>query len=124
MRGKSRNLGLILCAGLAACAGEVQFGDVPTPPVPPEALESASMAYSDCLFRSARQIDDGKLTPIGLALKVIPLCEMQFGQLETAMSGGQDRQSRRAVRDNLELEKEELATRIVLRERLERVFPP
>ena len=121
--GTFRVYAVVLVAGLSACA-DVGFSDPPYAPVEPEVLGAVSNAYTDCLIREAQRIDDGKLTPIGLALKIIPACEKQFIALEAVASGGNDRLGRHAVRDNLELGKEEFATRVVLRERLGRELPP
>ena len=111
-------------ASLTACADQVQFGDPPFEPVEPAAVDAVSSAYTDCLTREAERIDDGKLSPIGLALKVIPACEKQFAALQAVAASGSGRFQGHAIRDNLELEKEEYATRVVLRERLDRALPP
>ena len=117
-------LALGLAAGLAACANQVQFGDPPSSIVDPELLDAVSAAYTGCLMREAGRLDDGKLRPIALALKVIPACEKEFTALETAAGGGNDRLGRHTIHDNLEQGKEEFATSIVLRERLARALPP
>jgi hypothetical protein len=124
MRETSRVLALALAVGLTACADQVQFGDPPTVPVDPEAVGAVADAYTDCLRQEAGRIDDGKLSPIGLALKVIPACEKQFAALEAVAASGNDRFGRHAIRNNLEQDKEEFVTHIVLRERLARALPP
>ena len=124
MRGELRFVAAMLTAALAACAGDAQFGDPPSAPVEPEAVGAVTTAYADCLTREAQRIDDGKLSPIGLALKIIPPCDKQFLALEAVASGGNDRLGRHAIRENLEQGKEEFATRIVLRERLDHALPP
>src|ERR1043166_7138154 len=106
MRETSRVLALALAAGLTACADEVQFGDPPTVPVDEEAVDAVSAAYADCLRQEADRVDDGKLTPIGLALKVIPACDKQFAALEAVVASGNGRFGRHAIRNNLEQEKE------------------
>jgi hypothetical protein len=97
---------------LTACADQVQFGDPPFEPVEPAAVDAVSSAYTDCLRREAERIDDGKLSPIGLALKVIPACEKQFAALEAVAASGSGRLGGHAIRDNLEQEKEDYATRV------------
>jgi hypothetical protein len=122
MRGKSQFIALGTAAALTACA-DVQFGDKPYAPVEPQVLDTVSSAYADCLAQEADRVDDGKLSPIGLALKVIPACEKQFAALEAVASSGNGRLGRHAVRNGLEQDKEEFATHIVLRERLSRALP-
>jgi len=124
MRERSRVLALALAVGLTACADEVQFGDPPSVPVDPEAVDAVSAAYTDCLRREADRVDDRKLSPIGLALKVIPACEKQFSALEAVAASGNDRFGRHAVRNSLEMDKEELATHVVLQQRLSHTLPP
>jgi hypothetical protein len=124
MRRETRLFMLAFAVGLSACAADqVQFGDPPTEPVDPEVVDVVSTAYGDCLSREADRVDDGKLTPIGLALKVIPACEKQFAALEAVAASGNGRLGRHAIRDSLEQSKEEYATHIVLRARLARTLP-
>jgi hypothetical protein len=123
MRSESRLLALAFASGLAACADQVQFGDPSSAIVDPVLLDAVSAAYTDCLTREVKRLDDGMLRPIALALKIIPACDKEFAALETAASGGNDRLGRHAIHDDLEQGKEEFATRIVLRERLEQALP-
>jgi hypothetical protein len=113
-----------LMGGAAACAGEV--GDLAglPPPATNQEVQVASASYASCILDQARRLDDGKGTPIAVALKIVPLCEMQFANLQDTSSRGDDPVTRYEVRDVLKADREEFAASIVQRIRLDRELGP
>src|SRR5882672_6883261 len=115
MTAKRALMCLVLMVGLCGCAGEVGFQEHLPLYAYPEEVDEANGAYVDCVTQTAARIDDRKLSPIGLALKVIPLCEMQFATFEALASQGNAAYDSRAIRNGLEENKEEFVTNVVLR---------
>jgi hypothetical protein len=114
---------VVVCA-LTGCAGKLEHAaDLPLPASDYE-VQVVSDAYVACIVDSARMLDDGKDNVIALALKILPICEMQLAAVKEAVARGSDPFSRRAIQDNYEHNKEILATSIVRRVRLARELGP
>ena len=115
---------ITLAFGLAGCAGQVATGADLTPPAPEEFIEGAQVSYGSCILAAARRLDDDSQRPIGLALRIMPLCEMEFTSLEAISTAEGNRFQRYAIRNGLEQKKLDFVVGVVLRERRERIFGP
>jgi hypothetical protein len=115
---------IALMGGVAACGGGVgDLADLP-PLATDQEIQLASDFYASCLVAQARRLDDGKGTPIAVALKIVPLCEMQFASLQDTSSRGGDPVTRYQVRDVLKADREAFAASIVQRMRIDRELGP
>jgi hypothetical protein len=114
---------LVVCA-LAGCAGKLErAADLP-PPASDYEVQLANDAYVACIVDSARMLDDGKENVIALALKILPLCEMQLAAIKEAATRGSDPFSTGTIQDSFEHNKEILAASIVRRVRVARELGP
>ena len=93
---------IALMGGAAGCGREGPRR--PAAPAPGEVVQFASDTYVSCIVDQARRLDDGKGTPIALALKIVPLCQMQFAYLQENHLPGDDAVTRYGVRDESEAE--------------------
>jgi hypothetical protein len=114
---------IALMGGAAGCGSVMDLADLP-PPATGDEVQFAHDTYVSCLVTQASRLDDGKGTPIALALKVIPFCEMQFAYFQEITSRGDEAVSRYTVRDSLKANNEAFVASIVRRVRLARAFGP
>ena len=110
-------------AGVAGCGGVGDLADAP-PPAAYEEVQFASDTYLSCIVNQARRLDDGKGTPIAVALRIAPLCQMQFAYLQEASSRGSGPVAHNGVRDDLKQANEAFVASIMRRLRLQRELGP
>lgn len=68
----------------AAFLGLLLSGCVTYDQIKPE-LDAAKSAWTDCIFRAIRQLDDGKTDPTSLAYGISPRCAAEYLALTEQM---------------------------------------
>lgn len=68
----------------AALFGLLLVGCTTYDQIKPE-LDAAKVAWTDCIFRAVRQVDDGKSDPTSVAYGVGPRCAPQYLELTEQM---------------------------------------
>jgi len=112
---------LALSCALGGCA-EVRTAESYPAPALDDEVASAEDSYALCVWNTAERLDDGKENVLALALKVLPLCDMKFAQLEAVTGRGADPFAQGVRRQSAKLDKEMFAADIVRRQRLNRAF--
>ncbi len=120
-----RHLLLLAAAfGLSGCGGEIGTAADLTPPATQMELDGSQQEYIACILDVAKRLDDESQRPIAFALRIIPMCEMEFANWVAVATSGGNRFFRYGIAEDLQRQKEDLVIRMVVRERLDRRFGP